>query len=129
MQGTESLRILIVDDEHSLSKAMALALRCDGWTVATAQGADEALGRIRDEHFDVLVLDLLMPDMRGDALYYFAIASQPHLARATVFVTGDITAHADELIRACGCEPLRKPFDLDEFLRRVRAQVPQRKRA
>ena len=129
MYGTDSLRILIVDDESALSRAMSLALRCDGWSVTTAHGGDEALGRLREEHFDVLVLDLLMPDMRGDVLYYFAVASQPHLARSTIFVTGDITMHADELIRACGCEPLRKPFDLDELLKRVRAIVPVRKRA
>ena len=76
---------------------------------------------VRGEHVDVLVVDLRIPDMRGDALFELAAAMQPHLRTRTLFTTGDITERAQELIEACNCPLLRKPFDLKDLIDWVRS--------
>jgi DNA-binding NtrC family response regulator len=116
MYGPNTQRILVVDDESALGRAMQIALTMKEWEVVCCHGGEEAHARLHNEHFDALVVDLLMPDMRGDVFFYIATSIQPHLAKATLFVTGDITKHADDLIEACGCTFLRKPFDLNDLV-------------
>jgi DNA-binding NtrC family response regulator len=82
---------------------------------------------VRAEHVDVLVLDLRIPDMRGDAFFELASAIQPHLRARTLFTTGDITERAQELIEACRCPMLRKPFDLKDLIDWVRGVQPKSK--
>ena len=82
---------------------------------------------VRSEHVDVLVLDLRIPDMRGDAFFELASAMQPHLRSRTLFTTGDITERAQELIEACRCPMLRKPFDLKDLIDWVRGVQPKSK--
>ena len=82
---------------------------------------------IRGEHLDVLVVDLRIPDMRGDTLFELASSIQPNLRARTLFTTGDITERAQELIEACRCPLLRKPFDLKELIDWVRSVQPMSK--
>lgn len=63
---TSSLRILIVDDEPGILEVVSAYLRCDGHMVATAASGREALEKFRRNHFDLVVLDRVMPDMSGD---------------------------------------------------------------
>jgi len=61
-----SLRILIVDDEPSILEVVSSYLRCDGHSVATAASGREALEKFRRNHFDLVILDRVMPEMSGD---------------------------------------------------------------
>ena len=61
-----SLRVLIVDDEPSVLEVVSAYLRCDGHVVATAASGREALEKFRRNHFDLVVLDRVMPEMSGD---------------------------------------------------------------
>jgi len=88
-----SVRILVVDDEPSICKALSAALSRAGYDVATAQSGEAALATVRAEHVDVLLIDLRIPDMRGDIIFEVAAATQPQLAYQTVFMTGDITEY------------------------------------
>jgi two-component system KDP operon response regulator KdpE len=128
MYRGDRARILVVDDETALCRALTMALSAPGWDVVTTQSGEGAHTRLRDEHFDVLVLDLRIPDMRGDVIYHLATSLQPHLARATLFLTGDITERAEHLIAECSCPFLRKPFDVGDLIARVRALAPRRAR-
>jgi CheY-like chemotaxis protein len=94
-------RILVVDNEPSVCRALSMVLSRDGFQATTALSPEEALARIRDEHFDLLLLDLRLPEMRGDALFHYAVAVQPHLSRRTIFMTGDISQQAADLVAAC----------------------------
>jgi DNA-binding NtrC family response regulator len=116
--------VLLVDDEPAIVKALALALSRAGFRVSTALSGETAMSIVRGENVDVLVLDLRIPDMRGDALFELAAAIQPHLRRRTLFTTGDITERAQELIEACHCPLLRKPFDLQDLIDWVRSVQP-----
>ena len=116
--------VLLVDDEPAICKALALALTRAGFRVSTALSGETAMSIIRGEHVDVLVVDLRIPDMRGDTLFELASAIQPHLRNRTLFTTGDITERAQELIEACRCPLLRKPFDLKDLIEWVRGVQP-----
>lgn len=119
--------VLLVDDEPAICKALSLALTRAGFRVSTALSGETAMSIVRAEHVDVLVLDLRIPDMRGDAFFELASATQPHLRARTLFTTGDITERAQELIEACRCPLLRKPFDLKDLIDWVKGVQPKQK--
>ena len=104
--------VLVVDDEPSVRRAIRIAFERAGFAAIEVGGSEDAEHLLRTRRVDALVLDLRMPDQRGDVLFHHAVAMQPHLERATVFVTGDVTDKAMELVAACGCPMLSKPFDL-----------------
>jgi DNA-binding response OmpR family regulator len=116
----DRIRILVVDDEPSICLALKMALTRAGYDVVAVHSGEDAQKRIMTEHFDVLIADLRMKEMRGDVVYYVALGAQPHLRTSTVFLTGDITDAAERLIAATSCPLLRKPYDLAEVLAAVR---------
>jgi two-component system response regulator GlrR len=112
----QQTHVLLVDDEPAICKALSLALTRAGYRVSTAMSGEAAMSVVRGEHVDMLVVDLRIPDMRGDSLFELAAAMQAHLRSRTLFTTGDITERAQELIEACNCPLLRKPFDLKDLI-------------
>jgi len=113
----ERARVLVVDDEPSLCRALTIAFTRAGYYVRALERGEAAEALLHEESFDCLVVDLRMPDMRGDVLYATAAALQPRLAECTVFTTGDASQRARELLEDCGCPVvIQKPFDLDELL-------------
>ena len=111
----EKPAILIVEDEPSICRAVAIALTRSGYNPITTTSGDGAVHYLRTQYFDAMLVDLRIPDMRGDVVYHLAISVQPHLRKHTLFTTGDVTEHAAELIEACGCPVLMKPFDLKDL--------------
>jgi DNA-binding response OmpR family regulator len=116
--------VLVVDDEAAICRALAIALERAGCDAVTATSGDAALAVLRAGHVDALVLDLRIPDVRGDALFHLATALQPHLRRQAMFMTGDVTERGQVLIRACGVPYVAKPFVLADVTETVRALVP-----
>ena len=119
------VRVLVVDDEPSICKAMTMALDRAGFFASSVLSADAALAILRDEHVDVLLIDLRIPDGRGDVVFELAAALQPHLRQQTLFMTGDITERGRSLIRACGRPYLQKPFFLSDMIDAVVALSPR----
>ena len=122
---THMPRILIVDDEAAIGRALSIALTRDGWSCVQATSAEQAQAKLREEMFDAMILDLRLSDMRGDVLLHVAASLQPHLADHALFMTGDISAKAESLIEATHCPFVRKPFDLTDVLAELRRMVPQ----
>lgn len=110
------MRVLIVDDEPTICRALQLALTRAGYAVETRETGEGALELLRGQRVDALIVDLRMPDTRGDVLFELAAATQPHLRGQTLFITGDSSARGVELVDACGCPMLYKPFDLRELI-------------
>ena len=117
------MRILVVDDEPTICRALHIALGRGGYEVVTTDSGEHAVSLLRSERFDCLVLDLRIPDLRGDVVFELAASLQPHLRYQSLFMTGDTGARAGELIDACGCPVLGKPFDLRELLDLVARQL------
>lgn len=123
--GRFPARVLVVDDEPSIARALEICCKRAGYDTLAATSGEEALRLLGELHVDVLITDLRMPDLRGDVLFHLATAMQPHLRVQTLFVTGDLTPRAKELIAACGAvQMLHKPFELADVVQTVRALLP-----
>ena len=125
MRFNERLRVLVVDDEPTICRALTIALGRAGYDVVAVEAGEQAHTLLRAEHVDFLVLDLRIPDLRGDVLFELAASIQPHLRYRTLFTTGDTSERALELIEACGCKALHKPFELQELMAELAKLAPR----
>ena len=107
----------------------ALAGGCRSWKRSTTAGltvdhagdGEEALARVRQKTYDVIICDLKMPRVDGMTLYRAIAATTPALARRVIFVTGDVAGtDAERFLEDSGCRWLAKPFRLGDLLRAVR---------
>ncbi|MGD8375073.1 MAG: response regulator, partial [Acidobacteriota bacterium] len=115
--------ILVIDDEASIVDVLHQALRLDGHRVDTAGNGRVALRKIRDSRYDVIISDLKMPGMSGEALYERVREIHPDLAQRIIFSTGDVASQETrEFLHRCGNRFLQKPFDL-ETMRNLIAAV------
>lgn len=124
----EPARVLVVDDEPAICRALTIALTRAGFEVTAAHSGDAALAILASQHVDVMVIDLRIPDTRGDVVFELAAATQPQLRHQTLFMTGDISERAYKLILSCKCPSIRKPFELKELIGAVTALAPHRGR-
>jgi PAS domain S-box-containing protein len=114
-------RVLLVDDEPRLAAAVADALTDAGFQVDQAHDGMEALGRVREREYDLIVCDLRMPRLDGPAFYRAIATSSPALSRRVIFVTGDVAGtEAGRFLEESGCRWLTKPFRLADLLRVAR---------
>lgn len=122
---SKPIRVLVVDDEAPICRAVSLALQQAAYEVATARSGEAAYAMLKSEHFDVLIVDLRIPDERGDVIFEFAAGEQPHLRYASLFLTGDISDQGAKLMAACKIPVLLKPFDLEDLLGAVASLAPR----
>jgi DNA-binding response OmpR family regulator len=111
-------RLLLVDDDVAHLDALAERLSAAGFTVATAASGRQALARLDEAWPDLVILDLLMPDMDGQALAarIKARADLPILVLSAI-VEADSKA---DLIARYAEDYVTKPYDFDELLARIR---------
>lgn len=113
-------RVLIVDDEAAFGKtaSRALSTRAEVALELTPAGA---LDRIRaGERFDVILCDVMMPDMTGPELFEAVLGVAPELRERFVFVSGGMTEALEEDVEATGRPLLRKPLRLADLRDLVR---------
>lgn len=90
----DSKRVLIVEDERPLAHAMELKLKSEGFVTTVATNGQEALDMLKDQQFDVMLLDLMMPTVDGfQVLQQIQGMSQKPGA---VFVLSNLSQHEDE---------------------------------
>jgi response regulator RpfG family c-di-GMP phosphodiesterase len=108
------LRVLIVDDEESTVAICKFALQRLGMEVETALTASEALAKVRQEAFDLAVVDWLLPDGSGMALFRMMREHLPQLVG--ILITGQNVADTNrEALEAGFWAFLPKPFTISEF--------------
>jgi CheY-like chemotaxis protein len=113
--------ILVVEDETALANAVVDALQDAGYIVDRAADGKEALTKVTDRAFDLVICDLKMPRLDGKAFYRTIEAAVPGLAKRVIFVTGDVAGtDAETFLESSGCRWLAKPFRLADLLRAVR---------
>ena len=119
-------RVIIVDDEPALGRTLTRTLEGTHDVEATTS-AKELLSRIAaGERFDVIVSDLMMPEMTGIELYEHLQKTAPDQARRMVFLTGGaFTPTAREFIAQVGNPTMEKPLGRKELLSMI-ADVVQR---
>ena len=112
-------RILIVDDEHLIVDSLTYSLRQEGFEVKAVEDGQSALAIVPEFHPDVIVLDIMLPDINGREV----------CRRLRSFSTVPVimlTARSDEIDRVLGLEVgaddyLVKPFSFRELLARIQA--------
>jgi signal transduction histidine kinase len=110
--------VLVVEDEAALGAAVAEALADAGFSVDRASDGLEALERLRDRPYDLIVCDLKMPRLDGTSFYRELEIIDPAMARRVLFVTGDVAGtDAERFLDETSCRWLAKPFRLKDLLR------------
>ncbi|MDZ4699508.1 MAG: response regulator transcription factor [Rhodothermales bacterium] len=115
-------RILVVEDDAELRSLVEGRLRESGYNVRTAATGVEALARVEEQAPDLVLLDVMLPEMDGLEVCRRLRSSHPLLYIIM------LTARADELDRVVGLEVgaddyVTKPFSLQELVARVRAAL------
>ena len=113
--------VLVVEDEPALASAVADSLTDAGFVVDRAGDGEEALARVAERPYDLVICDLKMPRVDGMAFYRAIAATAPPLAARLIFVTGDVVGtEAERFLEESGCRWLAKPFRLGDLLRAAR---------
>ncbi|OGO04293.1 MAG: hypothetical protein A2Y73_00150 [Chloroflexi bacterium RBG_13_56_8] len=122
-------RILIVDDDENVVDIVARALKSQDYAVLVAYGGHEAIDQLHMQRPDLIILDILMPEIDGLQVCKF-IRMNPRLASVPVlFLSGK--TEVEDRIRGfeLGCDDyLMKPFHLNELILRVRALLRHTRR-
>lgn len=117
----DGARILVVDDEPLVLLSMRRAL--SGHVVSEATGARQALERLREEEFDLILCDIMMPELTGVDLYQEIKRTRPGMEGRMVFMSGGVFSDTERnFLREVNNPRLRKPFGVDE----LRAVVAER---
>ncbi|HEY8192680.1 MAG TPA: response regulator transcription factor [Gaiellaceae bacterium] len=117
-------RVLVIDDEPAIRDAVGYALRSEGFEVATAADGETGLRAALEETFDVVVLDLMLPEMSG-----MEVCRRLRGESAVPVIM--LTAKGAELDRVLGLEIgaddyVAKPFSMAELVGRIRAIIRRR---
>ncbi len=112
------MRILLVEDEENIREVVKLNLELEEYEVVTASNGKDALKYFQEQHFDLILLDVMLPEIDG-----FQLCEQIRLTNTTVPIM-ILTAKETALDRVTGLKKgaddyLTKPFNLEELLLRV----------
>ena len=111
-------RVLILEDEPALRRALERALISFGYEVASSGDPSSAYVMLSENQFDALVLDLRLPHTLGDAFYFAVVRQWPYLRGRVILMSGDPwTGTEDWPQELHDCPMLAKPFTLDVLAR------------
>ena len=114
----------MVDDKTPIRRAMQKLLGAKHEVVLAASGREARALLEADRSFDVVLCDLMMPEVNGMELHAWLSTLDPALARRTIFVTGSASASKEkEYLAATGAKVITKPVDAAELLEAVTRQV------
>jgi two-component system OmpR family response regulator len=115
-------RILVADDEPGIRAFIGRALNAAGYVTDFAATGSEALRQALSSHYDLIILDLVMPEMTGQVVLERLLAARPDQAVLVLSCLGDVASKVECLERGAQ-DYLTKPFSLAELLARVRVRV------
>ena len=112
-----------MDDEVSLARALARLLHRDGHTVEVAANGRQALAKLQEHSYDLILSDWRMPELDGPGLYQALAQQYPHLCQRTVVFTGDtLSPEVHAFFAEYDVPRLTKPVTM-AAVRRVIAQI------
>jgi DNA-binding response OmpR family regulator len=117
-----SHKILVVDDDILVLEALEELLKSSGYEVRVATRGQEALEILEKEHFDLLILDVVMPKMTGfDVCCEVRKRDDTMSTVKIIMLTAKTDARSDEIREECGCDLyLTKPIDPGKLMELIR---------
>lgn len=119
--------LLVVEDEESLRDALKLNLELEGYEVTTADNGPSVIKMVKNEHFDLIILDIMLPDM--DGITVCETIRMQHNDVPIMFLSARNTgADRVEGLKKGGDDYMTKPFNLEELLLRVEKLIVKDKK-
>lgn len=120
-EDQKPLSVLVIDDETQIQRLLAVALQANGYRVSTAATGQEGVAAAAQRRYDVIVLDLGLPDMNGIQV----LRSLREWTATPVVVLSVLDGEVDkvESLDSGADDYVTKPFNTAEFLARLRATV------
>ena len=117
-------KILVVDDEARMRDSLNVLLSNEGYNIQTGCNGREAVEYLNKDSYDMVLLDMMMPEMDGRQVMDY-IRGQ-HLEVMVIVMTGNASIDsAVECVKNGACDYLKKPFDFEELLARVKNTINQ----
>ena len=118
----KNARILIIDDDENIRKALAAILEEEGYMVDTAETAKQAIEKTDKNIYNIALIDMRLPDMEGIELLTKMKDTTPKMRK--VIVTGYPTLHnAIEAVNRGADAYILKPFDVEKVLATIKEQL------
>jgi two-component system alkaline phosphatase synthesis response regulator PhoP len=121
------ISILLVEDEENLQEALKLNLELEGYEITSAYDGKEALEAVKNEHFDLMILDVMLPELDG-----ISVIERIRLQNndIPILILSAKNSSADRVLglKKGADDYLTKPFNLEELLLRVNKLVEKSKR-
>jgi len=118
----EKARILIVDDDPTIRRTMAVILQQEGYVVETAENGEEAIAKSEANFYNLALIDVRLPDIEGTKLLTLLRETYPRMVK--IIMTGfPVLDNAVEAINRGVDGYLTKPMSTEKLLKTVREQV------
>src|SRR6267142_853110 len=119
--------ILLVEDEENLHEALKLNLELEGYGVTSAYDGMEALKRIQEEYFDLLILDVMLPEIDG---IHVTETIRVQNNEVPILILSAKNSSADRVLglKKGADDYLTKPFNLEELLLRIQKLIEKNKK-
>ncbi|UCD64630.1 MAG: response regulator [Candidatus Zixiibacteriota bacterium] len=119
--NTDKKTILIVDDEEIIREFLFEVLN-ESYQISVACDGDEAIEKIQDESYDLIITDLKMPKVSGEEVVRFAREADP--GSKVIVISGYSSLYTVSQSVNCGaCAFLSKPFSIKELLQAVTSAI------
>ena len=127
MTKEKKASLLVVEDEESLREALKLNLELEGYEVTTADNGPAVIKMVKNEYFDLIVLDIMLPEM--DGITVCETIRMQHNDVPILFLSARNTgADRVEGLKKGGDDYMTKPFNLEELLLRVDKLIMKNKK-
>ncbi|MEI6264841.1 MAG: response regulator transcription factor [Sphingobacteriia bacterium] len=119
--------ILLVEDEQNLHEALKLNLELEGYEVTSAYDGSEALRKIESAYFDLIIMDIMLPDLDGISITENV---RVHNNEVPILILSAKNAASDRILglKKGADDYLTKPFNLEELLLRVAKLITKNKK-
>jgi DNA-binding NtrC family response regulator len=118
--GADPKTMLLLDDDSEFTEILKAELEANNFSVICVKNGVSGLKKIMIEDFDVILCDMVMPNLPGDMFYLAVQRIKPHLCKRFIFMTGHKgEKKIDEFIRSVHGIMLWKPFQFHDLLEAV----------
>ena len=123
---TGRIRILVVDDELIVRESLIGWLKKSGYEVAGAEGGRSALAMLKEQEYDLIFLDIKMPDMGGIEVLDHIKTDYPHSMVVMITAYGSVETAVEAMKRGAN-DYLMKPFEPEQLVLLVEKLLQQKK--